>query len=68
MITRHQPQQALELLAFLLHYPKSPEDLQDLAESFIFRLENELPPDVVENAWDTGKTSDLGTIVAQLLV
>ncbi len=68
MIIRNQPQQALELLAFLLHYPKSPEDLQDMAESFIFRLENDLPPNVVENAWDTGKTSDLGTIVAQLLV
>lgn len=68
LLLRDQQQQSLELLAFLLHYPSSPEELQDIVESFIFRLENDLPPDVVENAWDTGKSSDLGTIVAQLLV
>lgn len=58
---------ALELLAFLLAFPGSPEALQDAAEALIFDVEARLPAAVVEEAWEAGKHMDLGTLVGQIL-
>lgn len=55
MIAQSEGEQALELLAFLLHFQNSPEALQDKVEQLIFVLEDELPPEIVERRWEAGK-------------
>lgn len=60
-------EEALHLLAFLLHFPDSSEDLQDGAERIAFELQSEIPSHVLEPVWERGKSSALDDIVQDVL-
>jgi eukaryotic-like serine/threonine-protein kinase len=66
-IAQGEGRRALEVLAFLLHFPSSSDALQDDAEHLILDVEDSLPSSVVEEAYDAGKKLTLDTLVAQIL-
>lgn len=59
--------QALALLAFLLYFPDSSEDIQDGAEHIAFELQAEMPSDVLETVWEQGKNARLDDVVQEVL-
>lgn len=63
-----QRERALQLLAFLLYFPDSSEDLQDGAERIAFELQSEMPSDVLETVWEKGKNAALDEIVRDVLL
>jgi tetratricopeptide (TPR) repeat protein len=62
-----QRERALQLLAFILHYPESSENLQDGAERIAFELQSALPSDISESVWEQGKNSHIDDIVRDIL-
>jgi serine/threonine protein kinase/tetratricopeptide (TPR) repeat protein len=58
---------ALELLAFLLHYENSSEQLLDEIEQSIFTLQESLPPEASERAWEKGKKDTLENVLKRLI-
>ncbi|MBC8099010.1 MAG: AAA family ATPase, partial [Armatimonadetes bacterium] len=60
-------ERALELLSFILHHPDVPDSLQDQTETLVYTLQLEIPPNILEIVWESGKTRELNPLVTKLL-
>lgn len=58
---------ALELLASILHFKETPDDLLDDAEQLIYALQQKLEESVAESAWEAGKDRTLDELLHTLL-
>ena len=58
---------AITLLALVIHYTASEQMTKDEAAALLAKLEAELPPDVVAEAKEHGRTMDLDTVVTKLI-
>lgn len=58
---------ALELLASILHFKETPDDVLDDAEQMIFVLQEKLEQPVAEAAWEAGKDRKLDELLTKLL-
>ncbi len=58
---------ALELLASILHFKETPDDVLDDAEQLIFVLQEKLEQSVAEAAWEAGKDHKLDDVLHTLL-
>ena len=66
-ITVGADEPALELLAFLLYYENSSEQLLDESEHNIFAVQERLPPDASKRAWEKGKSATLEDVLRGLI-
>ena len=60
------PEQAVEILAFVLHHPAAEYETRTRASWLQAELTAELPPDMVALAQARGKRLDLHTLVAAI--
>ncbi len=60
---RDAPNEALSLLAFVLHHPSCSEVLEDDAERLAFELQSALAGEAVEPLWERGKSWQLETVL-----
>lgn len=62
-----QPEQAVEILAFILSFNQTPETVGDMAERAIFELEPSLDAMVMQLHWDRGKNATFNQMTHKLL-
>lgn len=58
---------SLELAAFLINYPQSPENIQDDAEDLVLQLENSMEAGQREGIWETGKSKSLDKVIDEIM-
>jgi tetratricopeptide (TPR) repeat protein len=59
---------AMQIASFLLDHASTPDEVQDYAEQLVFRLQDELAPDIASSAWEKGKGQTLDAVVEQVLI
>jgi serine/threonine protein kinase len=58
---------SLELAAFLINYPESPENIQDDAEDLVLQLETSMEDSQREGVWETGKSKSLEKAIDDIM-
>lgn len=67
LMKERELQRAAELLALISHHPASDKQTQDRAEQLLSELESQIPPQMIAEAREKGKTSEFGEIVETTL-
>lgn len=58
---------ALELIAFILHFEETSDDMLDTAEQVVYVLQERLDKAVADKAWEVGKDRELYEVLNKLL-
>jgi len=58
---------ALELLASILHFEETPDELLDDVESMIYSLQERLDKSIADKAWESGKNLTLKEVLEKLV-
>jgi hypothetical protein len=61
------PEQAIELLALVLHHPASEQETKDRAKHLLAELESGLPPESISAAQARAKARSLDAVAEEIL-